>query len=123
MLEHELWSELGILMVTPKGALESADFVRLAAAVDPYLARSGVLRGLMIYADSFPGWADFGALVSHIRFAKDHQHQIARIAAVTDSGFLSVLPSIANHFVRADVRHFPYRDKQAALEWLQGLTE
>lgn len=119
MLEHELWRELGILIVTPKGALQAQDFERLAMEVDPYLAEAGQLRGLMIYAESFPGWADFAALVSHIRFAKDHQQRIARIAAVTDSGFLSILPKIANHFVKADVRHFAYADKQAALAWLQ----
>ncbi len=119
MLEHELWRELGILIVTPKGALEAQDFERLAREVDPYLTEAGKLRGLMIYAESFPGWTDFAALVSHIRFTKDHQHRIARIAAVTDSGFLSILPKIANHFVKADVRHFPYDQKQAALEWLQ----
>lgn len=123
MLEHELWPELGILTVTPRGALESEDFARLEAVVEPYLAQAGPLRGLMIYVESFPGWADFAALVSHIRFIKDHQRHIARVAAVTDSGFLSVLPSIANYFVHADVRHFPYRDKQVALDWLQGHTE
>ena len=99
--------------------MQAQDFERLAMEVDPYLAEAGELRGLMIYTDSFPGWADFAALVSHIRFAKDHQQRIARIAAVTDSGFLSILPKIANHFVRADVRHFPYDQKQAALDWLQ----
>lgn len=123
MLEHELWPDLGILIVSPKGALEAADFQRLAAEVDPYLERAGQLRGLMIYAESFPGWQDFGALISHIRFVKDHQQRVTRVAAVTDSGFLSILPAIANYFVRADVRHFHYDQKDAALAWLQGQTE
>lgn len=123
MLEYELWRDAGILVVCPKGALEAADFQRLAAEVDPYLDEAGQLRGLMIYAESFPGWSDFAALVSHIRFVKDHQQRIARIAAVTDSGFLSVLPRIANHFVRADVRHFAYQDRQAAVDWLQGRVD
>ena len=123
MLEHELWPDAGILIVTPRGALEAEDFQRLAAVVDPYLTEAGRLRGVMICAESFPGWAGFGALVSHIRFVKDHHQRVARIAAVTDSGFLSILPTIANHFVRADVRHFAYQEKQAAWEWLQGLTD
>ena len=41
-----------------------------------------------------------------------------RVAAVTDSGFLSVLPRFAAHFVRAEIKHFPYSDKQQALDWL-----
>lgn len=120
MLEHELWPELGILVVSPKGALEAADFERLAAEVDPYLERHGPLKGLMIYAESFPGWADFSALVSHFRFVKDHQHRVRRVAAVTDSGFLAILPAVANYFVHADIRHFHYDQKDAALAWLQA---
>ncbi|MFZ4702667.1 MAG: STAS/SEC14 domain-containing protein [Candidatus Methylumidiphilus sp.] len=61
---------------------------------------------------SFPGWSDFAALLSHLKFVKNHQQHIAKVAAVTDSGFLSIMPSIASHFVHAQVRHFDYGDKQ-----------
>jgi hypothetical protein len=49
----------------------------------------------MIYTKSFPGWENFGAFVSHIKFVGGHHRKIERIAAVTDSGFLKVMPSIA----------------------------
>lgn len=122
LLEHEFSPQTGILVVHPQGRLQSEDFRRLAAVVDPYLARAGQLRGVLIEAESFPGWSGFAALVSHFRFVKDHQRRVARVAAVTDSDFLTVLPRIANHFVRADVRHFPYDQRQAALDWLNGHT-
>jgi len=38
---------------------------------------------------------------------------------VTDSGFLKVLPRIAEHFVQAKVRHFDFDKKDEALAWLE----
>ena len=119
MLSHELMPEEGILVVTPHGPLKSADFDGLAAVVDPYIEERGKLKGLMIYVEHFPGWDSFAALVTHMRFVKDHHQKIERVAAVTDSGFLSVLPRIADHFVDADIKHFDYKDKEAALNWLK----
>ena len=118
MLKHELLSDKGILIVTPEGPLEQADFEAIARVADPYIESKGALNGLMIYTESFPGWNDFSGLVSHIRFVKDHQKAIKKVAAVTDSGFLSILPGIADHFVKAEIRHFEYDDRDDAMEWL-----
>ncbi|HEU5338126.1 MAG TPA: STAS/SEC14 domain-containing protein [Sulfuricaulis sp.] len=120
MIAHELRRDTGILIVSPQGPLEKSDFEMLAREVDPYIEEKGGLRGLMIQAKSFPGWHDFAALVSHFNFVKDHHQRIAKVAAVTDSGFLAILPSIAKHFVQAEVRHFDYGDKEKALKWLSS---
>jgi peroxiredoxin len=74
------------------------------------------LHGLLIHTKSFPGWADFGAMVSHFKFVKNHHQHIAKVAAVTDSGFLTIMPSIISHFNHAEVRHF----KESALTWVQS---
>ena len=120
MIKSELLKEKGILIVTPEGPLASADFEQLAKKVDPYIEEKGGLRGLMIYTESFPGWLDFSSLISHLSFVRDHERHIAKVAAVTDSGFLSIMPSIVDHFVQADVRHFDYADKASALSWLSA---
>ncbi len=122
MIDHELLREEGVLIVTPRGSLQAADFENLAREVDPYIAERGNLAGLMIYVESFPGWKDFAGLVSHLRFVRDHHRKIGKVAAVTDSGFLSIAPRIAQHFVHADVRHFPYADRAQALAWLEERT-
>ena len=118
MISHEFLRDRGILIVTPEGPLEKADFEVIGREVDPYIEAQGQLNGLLISAKSFPGWKDFAALVSHLRFVKNHHQKIQKVAAVTDSGFLSILPHIANHFVAAEVKHFDFRDKDRALEWL-----
>jgi hypothetical protein len=58
--------------------------------------------------------------LAHLKFVKNHHRHIAKVAAVTDSGFLTIMPSIVSHFVHAQVRHFDYDDKESALKWLQS---
>jgi len=120
MLNYELLPERKILVVEPQAALEAVDFERLVRDVDPFIEKSGGLNGLMIYSDSFPGWDDFHALVSHIRFISNHHQAIRRVAFVTDSAVLTLLPRVASHFVAAEVRHFHHTDREAALDWLAG---
>jgi len=120
MLKHELLRNESILIVKPEAPLESKDFGELSREVDPYIEETGKLKGLMIYAESFPGWDNFAALLSHIKFIKNHHQRIRKVAAVTDSGFLSILPRVASHFVRAEIRHFAWHDKEAALNWLKS---
>jgi hypothetical protein len=121
MIHYEFLQDDSILVVTPDGPLTSSDFERLAMEVDPFIEEKNKINGLMIYVESFPGWNDFAALVSHLKFVKNHHQSIGRVAAVTDSGFLSILPRVANHFVSAEVRHFDYQDKEGALNWLKDI--
>lgn len=86
--------ELKLLLVVlfPHGPLEKADFERLAQEIDPFIVAKK-LTGLTICAKAFPGWDNFGTLVSHLRFVRDHHRHVERIAAVTDSEFLKIVPS------------------------------
>jgi len=119
MLNHELLRDDGILVLKPGGALEASDFEMVARDLDPYIEERGHLRGLLIEAESFPGWSDFAAFISHLRFIRDHHRHIARVAAVSDSAFLSIAPRIASHFVNAEVRHFELASRDAAIAWLR----
>jgi hypothetical protein len=118
MINSEFHLQEGVLVITPTGPLMTADFELLKKEADPYIEEHGGLNGLMIYTRSFPGWDNFAALISHLKFVKDHHRQIKRVAAVTDNGFLAILPRVAKHFVNAEVRHFDYEHKDEALEWL-----
>jgi len=120
MIRHELLRERGILIVKPEGALRADDFIALAGAVDPYIEQHGELKGLMIDAPSFPGWENFAALLSHLRFVRDHHRRIRRIAVVSDSTLLAVGPKFASHFVSAEVRTFGAAERAAALAWIEG---
>lgn len=120
MIHFELLRDRGILILEPRGALTAADFTALAGTVDPYLEEHGDLKGLVVDAPSFPGWDDFAALVSHMRFVRDHHKRIRRIAVVSDSALLSAAPKIASHFVNAEIRNFKAGERTAALAWLES---
>jgi hypothetical protein len=118
VIKSELLRESGILIVSPVGPLAASDFAHLAEEIDPYIEQNGRLHGLMIYTEYFPGWENFAALVSHLKFVKGHQSQIEKVAAVSDSGFIKIVPSVVRHFVKPEVRHFDYGDRDKAIEWL-----
>ena len=119
MIKHELLREDGILIVTPESPLSTDDFESVQREVDPYIETHGRLKGLMVYTSSFPGWENFAALLSHLKFIRDHHRKIQKVAAVTDSKVLTIAPKIASHFVEAEIRHFDYGYKQQALAWLK----
>ena len=119
MLNHDLRHDDGILVLNPEGPLEAADFTALAGLVDAYLERHGTLRGVLIHAKSFPGWKDFGALLAHLKFVKEHHQRIEKVAVVADGAFANIMPHIASHFIRAQVQHFELAREDAAWDWLR----
>ena len=118
-LEFELDRENRILILRPRDKLEAADFDAVASAVDPFIAESKRgLAGVVVIAKTFPGWDDFAALASHLRFVREHHAKIKRVALVTSSQFLSALPKLAGLFVSAEVRRFEIDQQAAALAWV-----
>ena len=119
MLNHELRLDEGILVLRPDGPLEASDFAIVQNLVDAYLAKNGTLRGVLIHADQgFPGWKDFAALVAHLKFVKDHHRQIAKVAVV-DGGVTAIMPSIADYFIHAQVKHFALAHEDLAWDWIE----
>ena len=119
MIKHEFRKNDGILIIEPQTSLQASDFDTLSDIVDPYIQENGTLNGLVIHTESFPGWHDFGAMLAHIKFVKDHHAHISKVAAVADEGIIAILPAIADHFVKADVKHFGSDDLENAIEWIK----
>jgi hypothetical protein len=88
--------------------------------IDPLIDQSGRLNGIIIYTRSFPGWDSFAALVSHLRFVRDHHRKVSRVALVTDSPIGKFAEPIGSHLVNAEIRSFPYEDFNQASEWAAG---
>lgn len=118
MLKHELRKDQGILIVRPVGPLSADDFEFIATDVDAHIEAHGKLNGLMIHARRFPGWEDLWAVMSHLKFVREHHRKIRRVAVVSDAAVLQFAPKIAAHFVSAEIRQFPYKAEKEALAWL-----
>jgi hypothetical protein len=87
--------------------------------IGPYISERGKLTGLLIEAESFPGWDSFGALIQHMQSVRDHHRHIDRVAAVTGSAFLRIAPRIAEHFAHPEIKVLASGERQKALDWLQ----
>jgi len=119
MLHYSFVEPGGILRITPSGALSAEDFAGLTRFADAYLSTHGTLGGLLIEAQAFPGWDSFAAFASHLRFFRDHQRRIERIALVTGSPIAYVAELLVDPFVAADIRVFAFGEHDAALRWLR----
>ncbi|WP_444894129.1 STAS/SEC14 domain-containing protein [Microbulbifer sp. TRSA001] len=119
MIEHAWHQGDRILEVRPVGKLTVEDFQLLAAQIDPIISKRGRIEGLLVNAGDFAGWESFVAMISHFRFNREHQQHIRRIAVVTDNPILRFMPTLACHFISAEVRPFPEVELTQALEWLQ----
>ena len=120
MLEHELLADRGVLIVRPREPLSPDDFAALSIDADAYIRMHGALNGLMICAEKFPGWDSVDGFLAHFRFVREHHAKIGKIAFVSDSGMLALLPKLASHFVSAEVRHFGRDQEDEALAWMGG---
>ena len=118
MLEFELNKDSGVLVLKPHGPLNADDFDAVTEEVDAYIEVNAGLNGVMIYAKTFPGWEDFAGLLSHLKFVRDHHTHIRKLATVSDSKVLTIMPKIARHFIGAEARHFDSADLYAAEVWL-----
>jgi len=120
MIDYHLDPATAVLTVRPESALEKSDFAALATAVDPQIEQHGDLAGLIIDAPRFPGWDSFGALVTHLRFVRDHQKHVKKVAVVTDSHLGDAAEHLASHFVSAEIRSFPAGGIDDAKAWIAG---
>ena len=120
MIDYQLDKANSILRVRPESSLDKSDFAELAKVVDPEIEAGGALAGLIIDAPHFPGRDSFGALVTHIRFVRDHHKHVKKIAVVTDSHLGDFAERLASHFIAADIRPFPAGQIEQARHWIIG---
>ena len=118
MLKVILDTKNAIATLEPHGALTKEDFNLAVKAIDPYIEANGKLNGLIIATESFPGWDDFAALSRHITFVKNHHQKIKRLAFVTDSVVGGFAENIADHFIEAQIKTFPFGEIGKAKVWI-----
>jgi len=119
-VSHRLLPDSGVIVVEVKQALRTQDFDALAFTADAWIETHGSLQGLVIHTREFPGWENLGSFFRHVRFVRDHQRHVKRIALAADTKLASLAPSIADHFIQAEVKSFGYDELDAAIAWAAG---
>jgi hypothetical protein len=119
-LDYDLEKASGILTIEPKAPLTVDDFKTLTADVDRYLASHDTWNGILLGVAHVPGRENFAAFIQHMRFVRDHQKRIARVAVLTDNSLLKIAPEIAAHLAHPEFRVFASGDRAGAVDWLKG---
>jgi SpoIIAA-like len=114
---HYLISDLGVIVVEMAEPLRALDFDALTLTADAWIAGHGELQGLVIHAKAFPGWENLGTLVRHMRFIRDHHKRVSKVAISAETWMSGFVPKLTEHFVRASVMSFGYRDLENAIQW------
>ena len=122
-ISHRLLPESGIIVVEAKHALNAQDFDALAFTADTWIESHGGVQGIVIHAREFPGWESLGSFVRHIQFVCDHHRNVKRIALAADAKLASIAPKIAEHFIKAEVKHFGYDELDQAIAWAGTCAE
>ena len=105
-------SKEAITILEPVGALSQNDFERASKQIDPLIEKVGQLKGLIIYAESFPYWDSFSAFVKHLKFIEAHHAKVEKVAFVTNSSIVD--------FVEPLAKHFQFNDLDKARAWIKG---
>ncbi|MEU5979307.1 STAS/SEC14 domain-containing protein [Streptomyces sp. NPDC047315] len=121
-VSHRILPASGVLLVEIDSPLRTQDFDAVALTVDSWLDAHEELTGVVIHARTFPGWENVGGLLSHVRFVRDHHQRIGRVALAADTRLADLVPHLAKHFVRAEVRHFGYAELDEAVSWAAAST-
>lgn len=118
MLETLIDEANNRIVVTPKDAVSQQDFEALGGAIDSYINAHDKAPGLVINARGLPHWENAAALLSHLKVVREHEAVMHKVALVSDSALLSIMPTLVDLFVHAKVRHFPAADLEKAENWV-----
>lgn len=118
MIDLSIDEDTKIAIFKPQAAISVEDIKEAAKKVDSFIEAHGDLAGLLIVAENFPGWDSFTAMLSHLKFVKDHHRHIKKVAYVTNSRLLEFAPAIASHFVSAKLKSFDLPDEDKAVDWI-----
>jgi hypothetical protein len=100
------------------GEVTDDEYTQMASELRDDLARFGTIRLLFRLSDlSLSSF--FSALDERIRFVKENQDQIERVAIVTDDTAAGVLSKAAESLGRIDIETFSQEDEAKAWAWLE----
>jgi hypothetical protein len=109
--------EKNIAILRPEGALTKADFESAARIIDGYIDKGTGPEAIVIVTESFPGWENFGAMLQHFTFIKEHHNAVRKIAFVTNIAIAGLFEKVGSHFISAELKAFSFADLMPAKEW------
>lgn len=116
MIDYREVPGTDLVEIEVDGAIERAEFERIAARLEAAIARHGKLR-LLEVVRSFAG-IDARTLWQDVRFSLRHLNAFSRVAVVTDLKWMRPLATVAGALIPGEVRLFALGEIGAARAWL-----
>ena len=117
MLAKHIDKQRNLFIISPGEEITSGDFKQLAQSVNTYINETDQIPNFVIHTLGLPNWKNLAAIREHFFFIHDHQNIVKKIAIVGDGAMLSLVPVLADHFVRARLRHFAEAESEQAEAW------
>lgn len=116
MLRHIFDHETGIFEIEVDGAPDAESYRNLIHAMDAEIAAQGKILILEIIRDV--GWISPGVWWEDMGWSFRHLKDIARLAVVTDKGWVGPIAKMMNAVMSAEIRLFDFGEVEKAREWL-----
>ena len=118
MLYTKIDQKASLAVLEADGPLTKDGFIESARIFNEYNAKNGLLKGLIIYTEKFPGWGSISDLPYHFKYASTHKNKAERVAFVTDS-LWSIWVKLFGHILTGTTtRVFRFHEFERAREWV-----
>jgi hypothetical protein len=114
ILDRSAGKTIGLKVI---GKLTDADYDAMLPDLEKAIAESGPLR-LLCDLEGFTGM-EIGAFWQDFKFSLRHVRDFERLAVVGDKAWEEWYARLANPLFKADIRHFPVAEIEAAWTWLE----
>jgi hypothetical protein len=118
MIKTEIISGNALKILAPE-KFKADDFSQIAPQVDSLILQHGKIR-LLIDASKCNGWKNVAAFEKHVRFVKNHQQKVERIAVIVGHEWQHWLIIAVRMFVHPKVRTYDENEANEAQQWLVG---
>ncbi|MBU6140137.1 MAG: STAS/SEC14 domain-containing protein [Proteobacteria bacterium] len=108
----------GVLLLDVKNSFTADDFNNILTLIEPYLAKRGELRGIIIHSKKFPYWSGARNRREYVDFALENHHKFRKAALSMGGFFPKILAKIAKGRVHPEVKIFKHNRIGEAQEWI-----
>ncbi|WP_448554460.1 STAS/SEC14 domain-containing protein [Thalassotalea montiporae] len=118
MLNVTLQPNYGVVIFELDGQLSVQDFIHAAHKIDPYIDHAGGLKGGLVCVLGWPVWESFSAFSQHLAFIRNHHHQIAKVAIVSNSTSFKLFAPIYGTSLQCQIRCFAIDAIESGKDWI-----
>ncbi len=108
----------GILLLDVKNPFSDDDFETISSIIDPYYAKHGELKGIIINSKKFPYWSNTQNRTEYLNFARDNHYKFKKAALGMGGFFTKIIARIARGRAHPQIKIFKYNEIEKAQSWI-----